>query len=95
MPQIGCGRLQRSHTRSEPAWASVVELVGYDLDRDAAAPGETLHVTLVWRCLGAMDDAYTVFTHLLDQNEQIRGQKDNPPAGGAIQPPCGCPARSW
>lgn len=59
-----------------------VELVGYTLDRDAARPGESLRLTLIWRCLEEMDISYTVFTHLLDQNEQMRGQKDNPPKNG-------------
>jgi hypothetical protein len=30
-----------------------------------------------------METAYTVFTHLLDQGDQIRGQKDSPPRGGS------------
>jgi hypothetical protein len=60
-----------------------VELLGYDLDRQQAAPGETIHLTLVWRCLDEMDTAYTVFTHLLDAGGQVRGQKDNPPVGGS------------
>jgi hypothetical protein len=29
-----------------------------------------------------MDASYTVFTHLLDERTQIRGQQDNPPVGG-------------
>jgi hypothetical protein len=60
-----------------------VELLGYDLDRQEARPGETVHLTLVWRCLDEMDTAYTVFTHLLDTGERVRGQKDNPPVGGS------------
>jgi hypothetical protein len=59
-----------------------VELLGFDLDRQQAQPGETIHLTLVWRCLQEMDVAYTVFTHLLDQGAQIRGQKDAPPLDG-------------
>jgi len=60
-----------------------VELLGYDLDRQQAAPGETIRLTLVWRCLDETDTAYTVFTHLLDAGEQVRGQKDNPPVSGS------------
>ena len=60
-----------------------VELLGYDLDRDRVRPGETLYLTLVWRCRETMDTAYTVFTHLLDDGEQVRGQKDNPPVNGS------------
>jgi 4-amino-4-deoxy-L-arabinose transferase-like glycosyltransferase len=61
----------------------VVELVGYDLLPTRISPGGTLHLTLVWRCLGEMDASYTVFTHLLDTAQQIRGQQDNPPVGGS------------
>jgi hypothetical protein len=60
-----------------------VELLGYDLSADEVAPGGTLHLTLIWRCREPMDTAYTVFTHLLDAGEQVRGQKDNPPARGS------------
>jgi hypothetical protein len=60
-----------------------VELVGYDLDRNRAAPGEPLRLTLIWRALAPQETAYTVFTHLLDEGEQVRGQKDNPPVQGS------------
>lgn len=59
-----------------------VELLGYDLDRTEAQAGETLHLTLYWRALSEMETSYTVFTHLLDGGEQIRGQQDNPPLRG-------------
>jgi hypothetical protein len=29
-----------------------------------------------------METSYTVFTHLLDEAHQVRGQQDNPPVGG-------------
>lgn len=60
-----------------------VEFLGYDLDRTTAAAGETLRLTLYWRALAAMDTSYTVFTHLLDGANRIRGQQDNPPLGGS------------
>jgi hypothetical protein len=59
-----------------------VELLGYDLDPEQVGPGDTLHLTLVWRCRETMDVGYTVFTHLLDQDEHVWGQKDNPPVRG-------------
>jgi len=62
--------------------ADKVELLGYSLDRTAAAPGETLRLTLIWRCLSEMESSWTVFTHLLDTGGQVRGQKDNPPMNG-------------
>ncbi len=60
-----------------------VELLGYDLDRTSAKPGDSLHLTLYWRSLEAMDESYTVFTHLLDGESRVWGQKDNVPQSGA------------
>jgi hypothetical protein len=60
-----------------------VELLGYDLAADAAAPGDTLTLTLYWRALREMDESYTVFTHLVAPDGTIAGQKDNPPVGGS------------
>ncbi|MFQ5813862.1 MAG: ArnT family glycosyltransferase [Anaerolineae bacterium] len=60
-----------------------IELLGYDLDRTSAKPGESLHLTLYWRALVDMDASYTVFTHLLDGESRIWGQKDNIPQAGA------------
>jgi hypothetical protein len=62
----------------------VIELVGYTLEPTGAVvqPGDTLRLTLVWRCLRPIERPYTVFTHLLDSGQQVRGQKDNPPVGG-------------
>jgi len=60
-----------------------VQLLGYNLDRTEVVPGETIHLTLIWQCLKEMDVAYTVFIHLLDANQQMRGQKDNPPRNGS------------
>ena len=60
-----------------------VEFLGYDLDQTEVASGATLHLTLYWRALAQMETSYTVFTHLLDGANQIRGQQDNPPVGGS------------
>jgi hypothetical protein len=59
-----------------------VRLLGYDVD-DAARPGETLRLTLYWQCVAEMTKSYTVFTHLLDTENVIRGQVDRLPASGA------------
>jgi hypothetical protein len=41
-----------------------------------------MHLTLFWRALAKMDQNYTVFTHLVDGEGRIWGQKDNPPVDG-------------
>lgn len=59
-----------------------VALVGYEMDRRAAAPGDTLHITLYWKALAPVDKDYTVFVHLLGEGADIWGQRDSMPQGG-------------
>ena len=66
-----------------------VELLGFHLEETSLRPGDTLHLTLYWRALGEMDKSYTVFTHLLDSDSHIRGQKDSVPGDGTL------PTTSW
>jgi hypothetical protein len=60
-----------------------VTLYGYDLSAEAVRPGDTLYLALFWQALETMDKPYTVFTHLLDEDNQVRGQMDSQPLGGA------------
>ena len=59
-----------------------VKFLGYDLESTRLKPGQTLHLTLYWQTLTPMEQSYTVFTHLLDKNNQIWGQKDGIPGNG-------------
>lgn len=54
-----------------------IELRGYEV-----AGGAPLEVTLYWRALAQMDEDYTVFVHLLDGTDTLRGQGDGPPLRG-------------
>jgi hypothetical protein len=58
-----------------------IRLLGYNIE-SGFQPGDGIHLTLFWQCLEEMDERYTVFTHLVDGESHIRGQKDNEPAGG-------------
>jgi hypothetical protein len=58
---------------------NMVQLLGYDLSTDRLEPSDTLQLTLYWQGLSKMETNYTVFTHLLDQDNYIWGQKDNWP----------------
>jgi len=55
-----------------------IDLIGYDMDRRAAAPGETIRLTLYWRARASMPIDYTVFTHILERPETIWAQQDKP-----------------
>lgn len=59
-----------------------VLLLDYGLHNVQVRQGEALQLTLTWRGLTSMDEDYTVFVHLLDENEQIWGQEDIQPVYG-------------
>jgi len=59
-----------------------VTFLGYDLESEGAKPGGVLHLVLYWQAQREMKTSYTVFTHLLDEEGRIWGQKDNPPQEG-------------
>jgi 4-amino-4-deoxy-L-arabinose transferase-like glycosyltransferase len=61
-----------------------VQLLGYSLSAEQVAPGDTLLLTLYWQALEPMAERYTVFTHLLDANDQIQAQVDSEPQGGGL-----------
>jgi len=58
-----------------------VRLLGYSIEGNLRLRGD-LRLTLFWQALSRMDHDYTVFTHLVDGEGQIWGQKDNPPVDG-------------
>jgi 4-amino-4-deoxy-L-arabinose transferase-like glycosyltransferase len=66
-----------------------IQLLGYDLPEKQVRAGEVLQLTLYWQAVTESDVSYTVFTHLLDGNSRIWGQKDSLPGGGAL------PTTSW
>jgi hypothetical protein len=58
-----------------------VQLLGYNIE-SGFRPGDGIHLTLFWQALQSMGEDYTVFTHLIDREGNIWGQKDNPPVDG-------------
>ncbi len=60
------------------------ELLGYRLDKERVRPGETLEVTLYWRCLEEMEENYSVFVQLFGREGQKIGQRDTYPGLGSF-----------
>lgn len=60
-----------------------VRLLGYDGNKARLRPGETLKLVLYWQALAPMETSYTVFVHLLGEQNRIYAQADRPPLGGA------------
>jgi len=64
-------------------------LVGYDLDRRVARPGETVRMTLHWRALRRMDVNYTVSVQFVNSDWVKAAQQDTWPVGGTA------PTSAW
>jgi hypothetical protein len=75
-----------------PGEAATVRLLGYDVP--AAAPGETVTVTLYWEALAALPEAYVAFVHLRQPGDaasspRLLAQHDDVPRQG------GYPTTLW
>ncbi len=61
-----------------------VRLVGYDLDVKEARAGGVVRLTLYWQAVAPVGADYKVFTHLLDAEDRLRGQRDGVPGDGQL-----------
>ncbi|GAB4568580.1 MAG: hypothetical protein Kow0047_21540 [Anaerolineae bacterium] len=59
-----------------------IKLLGYDVKPTTLRPGERLCVRLYWQARAPVAESLTVFVHLLDGENQVRGQRDGPPGRG-------------
>jgi mannosyltransferase len=69
--------------RSDVTFGGVATLLGANLSTETLSAGGSVEATFYWRAEAAMEKSYTVFTHLLDSQEKVRGGADHLPAGGA------------
>jgi hypothetical protein len=68
---------------------TVATLVGYEIDTTRITPDTSFTLTLTWQAESLNDTSYTVFVHLLDDEEHIYAQCDMPPLAGTR------PTTSW
>ncbi len=73
---LGVG-LQSAETGDE------ITLLSYSLLNDRLAAGDIAQVTLFWQADRTPTRRYKVFLHILDEADQIVGQRDAEPGGGA------------
>ncbi|HID63842.1 MAG TPA: DUF2079 domain-containing protein [Anaerolineae bacterium] len=67
---------------TEANFSGQIKLLGYTLETEEIKPGDSVQLALYWQALANMETSYTVFTHLIDQDERIMGQRDNLPVSG-------------
>jgi 4-amino-4-deoxy-L-arabinose transferase-like glycosyltransferase len=68
--------------RLEANLGGTITLLGYDLPQSKVRPGEAFPLTLYWRAEGIIDEDYTVFVHLVGDEDLIWGQEDSQPRHG-------------
>jgi len=77
---------RQSQDETPPLWIAELDgrirLLSYQFDAGQVRAGGEVPLTLYWQALREMDESYTVFIHLVDDANQIWGQKDNPPVSG-------------
>ncbi len=84
-------RYQEIMTPVDAVWGERIRLRGFALRLEdepleataSLSPGATLQLVLYWQALAPPAKSYTVFTHLLDPQGVLRGQKDAPPLTGS------------
>ncbi len=63
-------------------FAGEIELLGAEIDRGSAEPGDPIQVTLYWRAVQPIDRSYVEFVHLSDDQGIIVAQRDTWPGRG-------------
>ncbi|MBN1661522.1 MAG: glycosyltransferase family 39 protein [Anaerolineae bacterium] len=71
-------------TLADPQRGDEITLHGYSVLNDQLASGDIAQVTLFWETKRSLDRRYKVFLHVLDRHDQIVGQRDAEPGGGAL-----------
>jgi len=70
------------HENLPANFGNVILLLDYEVHNVQVRKGGGLQLTLTWQALTPVDKDYTVFVHILDENEQIWGQEDIQPVYG-------------
>ncbi|HSJ57232.1 MAG TPA: hypothetical protein VLC95_08620, partial [Anaerolineae bacterium] len=71
-------------TLADPQTGDQITLHGYSVLNDQLASGDIAQVTLFWEAKRTLERRYKVFLHVLDRHDQIVGQRDAEPGGGAL-----------
>jgi dolichyl-phosphate-mannose-protein mannosyltransferase len=61
-----------------------IKLLGYDLETQSALPGEAVRLTLYWQAQIQMDRNWSIFVHVVDDQDIIVAQRDRYPGEGTL-----------
>ena len=67
---------------TEIQFGDTIRLLGHEIARRTAHPGEEIPVTLCWESVAPMEEEYAYFVHLLGESNTIVGQRNTYPGLG-------------
>jgi hypothetical protein len=70
--------------RVDANFGGEMKLLGFDLETAAVMPGEPVRLTLYWQSLIPMDRNWSIFLHVVDDQNVIVAQRDRYPGQGAL-----------
>jgi hypothetical protein len=83
LAEAAAGGLPEGAVRFDAEFGGQIRLLGAVTGEDTVRPGDVLALTLYWEAVEPVAGDYTVFVHLLGQNERVIAQRDAPPGLGA------------
>src|SRR5205085_4658775 len=81
-PPPALSALPASATRLDASLGGVAILRGYELSPKTVQPGERLSVTVYWETVAPTGLPYSVYIHLIDQEQTLAAQRDTYPGLG-------------
>ncbi|MEK7276415.1 MAG: hypothetical protein AAB427_03625, partial [Chloroflexota bacterium] len=93
-PALTAAQLAATPNRADADFGAInypaeMRLLGYQMESASATPGGPVKVTLYWQSLVAMDRDWSVFVHVVDENQIVVAQRDTYPGLGLL------PTRKW
>ncbi len=95
-PQLTEAQIASLPQRTDVTFGDALVLLGYDAPSAPVKPGDSIRLTLYWRALGPTDREYSVFVHLLDEDE-LEAQDKGPayPGRGNLPSTTLAPGQTW
>ena len=88
-PTLSSAEIADVPNRLDVTFGSSIVLLGYRVGEASIQPGSRLPVTLFWEGTGPIDRDYSVFVHLLAENDLVIAQRDTYPGRGTL------PTSAW
>jgi len=73
---------EQTSLRPPISFGEIVQLTGFTIDQPTISPGQPIQLSLYWRVIATPKLDYTIFVHLLDENNNLVTGNDTQPVNG-------------